>query len=864
MSRLVEALTGKESNHIFPFCWMDGTNYELIPKQLEEIKASGAKGFCIESRTHDDFGGETWWRDIKRVLEEATRLDLKVMLLDDKHFPTGYANNIIVTENLVSEKKRTLVKRCIDVAGPMKGATMYMLRKPPKNCDSEVFGVWAYKRKDGVFREEFEGEGIDLSAYYKDGIINWDIPAGCYRIFVVYLTYGGSFRSQENYVNVLRPSSGELQIKAVYQPFYDHFKEYFGNTFIGFFTDEPLFGNGTFGEVQYNPGFFDYKIGTTNMAIPWDDEVRVRMEKKLGYDPIPYICGLWFKNVNSPELRHAYMDTVTELYSENFSQAIGKWCHEHGVIYTGHVIEDNNASTGLGHSIGHYFRSMKGQDISGVDVIFQQVMPGFGHYDNIYLGATELSDSEFFHYVEPFLGSSCAHLYPEMKNRALCEVFGGYGWSTGSQTMKWIMDFMMVRGINVFVPHAFAPNFENDDAPPHFGSFGQDPQFDGFSALLNYTNKVCHVLQGNHVANAAVLYQAEAEWMDLNDFMKTQAVCYPLYDNHICYEIVSSDMILDDNTGVRENKLQINYSLFDVLFIPYAKYLPEKLLARLKVLSDSGVDVLFIDKLPCNCEYEFNTISLQDIAPYMISNGYYDIIVPQGDPLLRFYHVTEDRYDRYMFFNESIEKTADTNVVLPNSGYYYRVDFHSGSVSKEYTENGQVQLSIEPFRSELILFGENDTELEKYINENGNLKISESKELKLQYRISIAEPNENREFVFLRNTDELVNFSSFDQLPDFSGYFKYESEFDIEGEIPSYLDLGVVGQNCSVKINGIDLGMRICPPYRYRVRDVLKKGRNNIEIVVANTNASRKKIDKFSYYNQICSSGLVGPVKLIY
>lgn len=842
---------------------MDGTNYDLIPKQLEEIKESGARGFCVESRTHEDFGGETWWRDMKRVLEEATRLDLKVMLLDDKHFPTGYANNIIVTENLVSERKKTLVKRCIDVAGPMKGATMYM-RNPPKNVYSEVFGVRAFKRKDGVFREEFEGEGIDLSDNYRDGVIKWDIPAGCYRIFLVYLTNGGSFRPQENYVNVLRPSSGQLQIKAVYQPFYDHFKEYFGNTFIGFFTDEPLFGNGTFGEVQYGPGFFDYKIGTSNMAIPWDDEVRVRMKKRLGYDPLAYICGLWFKNTNSPELRYTYMDVVTELYSENFSQAIGKWCHEHGVIYTGHVIEDNNASTGLGHSIGHYFRSMKGQDISGVDVIFQQVMPGFGHFDNIYLGATELSDSEFFHYVEPFLGSSCAHLFPEMKNRALCEVFGGYGWSTGSQTMKWIMDFMMVRGINVFVPHAFAPNFENDDAPPHFGSFGQDPQFDGFRALLNYTNKVCHVLQGDHVSNAAVLYQAEAEWMDLDDFMKTQEVCYRLYDNHICYNIVSGDMILDDNTEIKEGKLSINYSLFDVLFIPYAKYLPEKLLNRLKILSDNGVELFFMNKLPDNCEFDLPVMSVDEIADYMISNGYYDIIVPQGDPLLRFYHVVDGQNDRYMFFNESIEKTADTKVLLSNKGYYYRVDFHQGSVSREYTDDGRISLKLEPFRSELILFGEDCPELSGYINENGNIDCSDIKEMDLTYDVYIAEPNETREYKFLEKTKELVNYADFDRLPEFSGYFKYLSSFEIKGKIPSHLDLGIVGQNCNLKLNGVDLGMRICPPYRYNIKDIVREGRNEIEIVVANTNASRKKTDKFSYYNQICSSGLLGPVSLIY
>ena len=39
----------------------------------------------------------------------------------------------------------------------------------------------------------------------------------------------------------------------------------------------------------------------------------------------------------------------------------------------------------------------------------------------------------------------------------MCEIFGAYGWMEGTKLMKWLVDHMLVRGINWLVPHAFSP-----------------------------------------------------------------------------------------------------------------------------------------------------------------------------------------------------------------------------------------------------------------------------------------------------------------------------------------------------------------------------------------------------------------------
>ena len=76
----------------------------------------------------------------------------------------------------------------------------------------------------------------------------------------------------------------------------------------------------------------------------------------------------------------------------------------------------------------------------------------------------------------------------------MCEIFGAYGWAEGVKMMKWLTDFMLVRGINCFVPHAFSMRFPDPDCPPHFYARGRNPQFRAFGVLMQYMNRMSHIL----------------------------------------------------------------------------------------------------------------------------------------------------------------------------------------------------------------------------------------------------------------------------------------------------------------------------------------------------------------------------------
>mgnify|MGYP000396982990 FL=1 len=116
--------------------------------------------------------------------------------------------------------------------------------------------------------------------------------------------------------------------------------------------------------------------------------------------------------------------------------------------------------------------------MAGIDVVLQQIRPGLDDCKFHSVGGNLGYHGELYHYALAKLAASLAHMDSKKKGRALCEVFGAYGWAEGLKLMKWLLDHMLVNGINYFVPHAFSmKDFPDPDCPPHFYARGMNPQF---------------------------------------------------------------------------------------------------------------------------------------------------------------------------------------------------------------------------------------------------------------------------------------------------------------------------------------------------------------------------------------------------
>lgn len=824
------------SNYLMPFMWIRDGEHDKLVSHIEAIQSMGQNALCVESRPHNNFCKDEWWDDMSLILSECKNRNMDVWLLDDKYFPTGYVNGAI-REKYPELHGRTMIERCLDVVGPLKDTYFQIMYQHPSD---RLIGVYAYPREEKGNR--VTGKPICLNDNVHGNRVYADIPEGIWRI--CYFIHTEQF-IDEDYINVVDEKACELLIKEVYEPHYARYKEYFGNTFKGFFSDEPSFHNNYYEKKLSKGNVYDRRIGDVGLALLYSDELLVQMEKELGEDPVPYFYGLWYDlDGESERIRHCYMNAATKLYQKNFSRKLGDWCRAHGVDYIGHVIEDNGCHARMTYGAGHYFRAISGQSMGGIDIVLHQVEPGFADHNQI-ISCGKFGNTEFFHYGLGKLASSISHIYPHMKNRAMCEVFGAYGWAENTPLMKWLCDFLFVRGINHFVPHAFSLRNIDPDSPPHFNAKGY-PQKDGYRMLAGYMQRMSDTLsKGTHICDAAILYHAELEWWNY-DCMACETPGKQLYDNLMDYDFVDLDSL--ESADVVDGRLVLNQETYPCLIIPEAKAYPPSVKDSLNRLVRMGLDVIAINH--CPKDVSARVVALDNLAEDMRLHGYKHINATYNGGLTRYYHLQQEEGQVYMFFNESVTETS----VLQMNAAGCTVSALDLLNQKHYTlpvRDNKVSIMLEPYQSIILFVGKSQ----------GYPLLEEIETTQMNtdfvWDISLYDTVEEKVVKEYKNVTELFNLNGYSACPNFTGKATYSTTFTLDGtENNVQLRIFADGQTVEVSVNGEPAELKICNPFIFDISDKVDEGDNTLEITLCNTLAN--KIDeKYTAYLPIYAGGMI-------
>lgn len=87
-----QLLNGNADNHMLPFFWQHGEDEATIRKYMDVIDKANCHAVCVESRPPPDFAGEKMVAGYGYYPHEARRRNIKVWILDNSHFQTGFAN----------------------------------------------------------------------------------------------------------------------------------------------------------------------------------------------------------------------------------------------------------------------------------------------------------------------------------------------------------------------------------------------------------------------------------------------------------------------------------------------------------------------------------------------------------------------------------------------------------------------------------------------------------------------------------------------------------------------------------------------------------------------------------------------------
>lgn len=844
------------TNYIFPFLWMRGEPEEIIREEIGKIAECGIRAVCVEARPHKDFCGPGWWHDMDIVLDEAKKRDMKIWILDDKHFPTGYANGLI--EQHPERKKQYIACTTVDIFGASRPLSLNIQRmlKPTigfweignpvdyaEQARNTLVCAAAQRYEEG---HAFHEDVVDLTDQCRDGRVSFKLPEGQWRIHVVYRTRtdGGD----PTYINMIDKVSAHTQIEGVYEAHYARYAEEFGKTIAGFFSDEPQFGN-------ISEQSFDTKLGKKKMPLPWSEELEQMLTDRYGAEYralLPFLFAESVEKEAQPQIRYDYMDCISKLYARNFARPIGQWCKEHGVEYIGHVVEDNSVHSRLGLGAAHWFRAMEGQDMAGIDVIGGQYYFGAPVQERKLMAE---GDGEFFHYALGKMGASGGHLDPKKKGRTMCELFGAYGWGFGVRDMKHLLDHLLVRGINHLVPHAFSmAEFPDPDCPPHFYARGNNPEFPYFAELMKYANRMCDRLNsGAHIASVAVLYDGELDWT--GDRMPMQKICRALTENQIDFDIVCLDMLRNlpaYKGSLSGGKLVINGVTFDALLVPGADYAPEGLVRF--AASAGSFPVWFAGRRPLGILSDesgkaekseaLGGIPVMDcgsLAAKLEEIGARKIRLLPAAPYVTVYHYRRDG-QILMLMNESAQDPFEGTLEVSSRNGFACYDAFADRYEeaqctvKEGT--AKIRIRLQPGESCLLMEKSGSFEVqgvhedlgEKIAQCSAHIDISQDWEVQ---RTKSGKATRRGEWKHVKKLSPIS-----DEDPSFSGTIRYRKKLTLAGKpAEAYLSAGQVYEVMRVLVNGAEAGTVLAPPYQVSIGQFLQAEDNTIEIEVATTPA---------------------------
>jgi hypothetical protein len=418
-------------------------------------------------------------------------------------------------------------------------------------------------------------------------------------------------------------------IDLVYERFYREFGEHFGKTVRGIFTDEPnLLGRCRERGVQ---------AGTVGILQ--------HVNAYLGYDFAPYLLALWDdREPDAERARRDYERALQARLEETYYEPLSSWCRSHGIALTGHPAEPD--------AIGQ----LRYLDIPGQDIVWRYIEPS---------KPTALEGAQSTQ--AKCASSAMVHLGRRRNANEFC---GAFGPELTYEEMHWLAHWLLVRGCNLLIPHAFYYSVRGpriDERPPDVGP--HSPWWDRFGAFADACRRLCWLNTDSvHVCQVAILGESDhLPWRAAKCCLENQRDFNYLEARHLWEDAEVSDR------GIR--LAGMHYRVLVVEGQP-----PEAARPAMNVLAQAGRVLHFDPSSESTAWLE----ALDRLAPA-------DIRVSPAVPGLRVRHVVKEGVHCYLFFNEGREALA-TRLELGVQGVWRQLDPVSGE-EHAWDEPGVLRLA---------------------------------------------------------------------------------------------------------------------------------------------------------------------------
>jgi hypothetical protein len=409
--------------------------------------------------------------------------------------------------------------------------------------------------------------------------------------------------------DILNPAAVQSFIHCVYDRLYETVGDYFGDTLFAIFTDEPSFLAKAPKPIPDLHARLDERPGTTGILA--------HVNRMLGYDFAPHLPALWYDH--EPEAlvhRAAYMRAVRARLNETFYRPLHDWCTDHGIALMGHPAEPDELPT------QRFFH------IPGQDVIARRILPG----ESALAGAESTQAKA--------AASAMVHAGKRRNNN---ECFGDYGHDLTYAEMKFITDWLLVRGTNMLMPHAFyysTRGCRRDERPPDVGP--NSAWWDNYKAYADYCRRLCWLnTDCQHVCNIAILAGANTlPW-------EAARVCFTHQRD---FNYVLAAEVAD--ASVTDGALHVGPMAYRVVVVDLSAAPAPDTEAALTGLGDGVTVIRWQPDSAAPTDDDATVSGDGDLVAAIDAAVQPDVVIDPPSPDVRVRHVVKAGADAYLLVNE--------------------------------------------------------------------------------------------------------------------------------------------------------------------------------------------------------------------
>lgn len=549
-----------------PFwAWNCELDKDELLRQIDIFNEMGLGGFHMHVRTGmaTEYLSEEFMDLIRACVDKAKDNKMLAYLYDEDRWPSGAAGGIVTKDNAC--RQRMLRFTTVPYKDTFEEKVLFVESSTERTEEGSLITVFDVELDDNGFLKNY----TRISPEDEAKGTKW----------YAYMDYAAktSWFNNQSYIDTMNKKAMDKFIDVTYEAYNKKVGDEFGETVHSIFTDEP--------QVSHKRRLA-YASDKMDVTLPWTPDFEDTYKEKYGEDIIEHLPELfWNLPDNAPSVtRYHYHDHVADRFSEAFGQNCGKWCDDHGIALTGHLMcEQSLFSQTL--AISEAMRNYRGFGIPGIDML-----------------------CSWREYTTAKQAQSAVHQLG--KEAMLSELYGVTGWDFDFRGHKLHGDWQAAMGVTVRVQHLSWVSMKGEAKRDYPASISyQSPWYPEYRRIEDHFARVNTALtRGKPIVNVGVIHPIESYWLYWGPEEQNSAIGAEkdtnfanitdwLVKSTVDFNFISEAM-LPELCEEGSAPLKVGKMAYDVIIVPQCETLRSTTLDRLEAFKRAGGKLIFMGSAP--------------------------------------------------------------------------------------------------------------------------------------------------------------------------------------------------------------------------------------------------------------------------